>query len=333
MAQATIGPAARPALPATVGDVLLRYGVHLEESSSIGIWQASLGRKHGEVSLIEGWLCLDFPAPRGRPRRTLRLLERNAGHRGNAKYVLTPDGSVRLRAEVPMDTRLDAPKGLDVAREGIAGLAGALGVTPARERAATDSSVTSGSDMPDDREASQPPLADLCEEAGWPFSQRSEDRVEVDLEISGGAFFQASVSRDDGRVRCQIAPLRDPLPEDARARRAAAALALSVAGSVRMTSAIAWSKAIRTDRDQPAGAGLQLGFRVDLPANASAVDLGHALSALSVACDLCGNEIRALCSDPELAGLYLELRHPCWAGPGRRGNGRSKAPPDPLNEK
>lgn len=56
-------------------------------------------------------------------------------------------------------------------------------------------------------------------------------------------------------------------------------------------------------------AGRSWGFEVQLPGTITVATFVHGLSALSVACGLCGREVRALAHDPELARLYLEIRH------------------------
>ncbi len=261
-------------------------------------WQLSLTSRRGVAHIDDGWLVLEFPPPRGRAPSPLRTLGRNGELSGNAKYVLLVDGSVRLRAEVPLEEPL-SPKAAGLTqqvREAVTGLAAAMG--------ASTSSASSTQEMPgdggdEDRAPSSDPST-LCGQADWSYSERSSGRIHVDLDVPGGAFYQAAVERDAGRIvlRVELLSASDPAT-GVLAGPAAAALLLCVSGLVRMARAVSWESDL----------GASLGFEVQLPDTTTVGAFVHALSALSVTCGLCGREVRALADDPALALRYLEIRH------------------------
>ncbi len=278
-------------LTALIAGELGTYG-KLKPEVSARRWQFSLPRRNGAARISDDWLILDF-APRGRPPAPQRLLEKNLTLTGNAKYVLGVDGAVRLLAEIPLDgVPIQGLTGIGQhIREGVLGIAAALGTTIPN----LPEEVTGVGDAP------APSLADLCEEAGWPFDQRGDERVSVDLECTGDAFFQATVELESGRIAQRVTPFRGvAAPGDQTSRLSVAALFLSVSACVRLARAVAW----------PSDHGAVPGFQVDLPVATSAAAFGHGLAALSVACDMCGREAVALAEDRSLAEAFLELRHP-----------------------
>lgn len=269
-------------------------------------WGVTIGRRRGNAYLAADWLVFDFPPRRG--RKASHLLARNAGLTGNAKHVLQGD-SVRLRAEVPQDE--PATLGVDelgvlVTRAG-EGLSFALGIDSAGSMAAAapDAVCTDEDASP---QQNHPSLSELCAEAGWTFSERSQDRIQVDLQVSDDAFYQASLERRADGLRLSVDPNRGDPPTDAIARLAVATLLLSITGSIRMVSAVSRTPDADANPDPDAEPALLL--QVDLPATPSWVVLAHGLSALSIACDLGSREVRALAEDSGLARSYLETCHP-----------------------
>lgn len=261
-------------------------------------WQLSIASRRGTACIDDGWLVLEFPPPRGRTPSPPQILGRNAGLRGNAKHVLLPDGSLRLRAEVPADEALDpeaAPLAQQV-REAVAGLASAMG--PPTSPASSTNGAPSDGGTKNGASSSDP--GTLCGETDWSYSERTSGRIYVDLDIPGGAFYQATIERDIERIvqRVELLAERDAAT-DSLTGSAVAALLLSVSGVVRMARAVSWES----------DAGLSWGFEVQLPGTTTVGTFIHGLSALSVACGLCGREVRALAQDPALARRYLEIRH------------------------
>jgi hypothetical protein len=278
-------------------------------------WQMTIGGRRGTATVADSWFVIDFPNRPGRPRRPTGFMAQNDQLPGNAKYVLD-GGSVRLRAEVPIDEPAVQDSGeLDalVARS-VAGISTALGADTSD--AACESVLDAEADAVIDEELAC--LSKLCTEAGWNFSERSEGRVSVDLDVADGALYQASVEHHSRGIQVSANPNRGDPPGEEISRLAVAALMLSVSGTVRLVSAVS-----RRSNGKPV-TGHDAFFRVELPATTSGTTLAHSLSALSVACDLCGREVRALAEDPELARAFLEVCHP-RSLPGTRQARRVKA--------
>ena len=217
------------------------------------------------------------------------LLGRSARLEGLCKYVLPPRSTqVHLRAEFPLDGQPRLQGYLEAACRGF--LAGAA--TQRCEKSPTESW---------DGE----PLSELCAAAGWPYSEKDEDRGRVELE-TGDEFHQALVERRDGEIHTWVELAHaDSFGKESRA--ALAVLLLRSAGAIRLARA--------ATRDE--GKEVAAGFEVVLAQEPSATDLNHALSALSVACRTCGREAGEL-QDPELATSYLLLQsESAFENPGR----------------
>ena len=281
--------------------------VHVESNGRR--WEARIGGKRCRVALTPSWLVFNLPAPRNRPRRAWKLLERNGELPGNARYVLRPDGVVRLRSEVPLQEMWGPGKERlagDVARA-LSDLASACGITAPELRSSGAGSgsgdvtaVATGDAAP---ASSERELSDLCTEAGWPFTERGNGSLSVDLETAGGAF--TGMLSSVGETVVLIADLtRGDMRADRDCQEGVAVLLLSATAQVRTVAAIT--------RSDDTGAAMGAEFRVRLPAHATGADLAHGLSAISVACDACGREARVVSKDPQLARLYLEVCHPRW---------------------
>jgi hypothetical protein len=261
-------------------------------------WQLSIAGRRGSARVDDGWLVLEFPPPRGRAPSLFRLLGRNVELRGNAKHVLLADGSLRLRAEVPVEETLGrgAAGVAEQVREAVAGLASALGAPSSGT--SSPGEVTADGGAEDGAPSSDP--GTLCAEADWPHSERSSGRVHVDLDVPGGTFYQAVVGLVAGRIVQRVELFAEGgTGTESLASLAIAALLLSTSGVVRMARAASWNSDL----------GAAWGFEVQLPGTTTVGAFGHGLSALSVACGLCGREVRALACDPALARRYIELRH------------------------
>jgi hypothetical protein len=285
-------------------------------------WEMTIGARRGTAGVADSWGVLDFPNQPGRPRRPTGFLEQNAQLPGNAKYVLD-GGSIRLRAEVPIDEpAVQDPDELDtLVVRSIAGLSKALDVDTSD--AVCKSALDDEADAAIDNELVS--LPKLCTEAGWNFSERSEGRVSVDLDVADGALYQANVEHHPRGIRISANPNRGDPPGEEISRLAVAALMLSASGTVRMVSAVS-----RRSNGKPV-AGHDAFFQVELPATTSGATFAHSLSALSVACELCGREVRALAEDPKLARAFLEVCHP-RSLPGTRRARRVKAVTSPERE-
>ena len=138
-------------------------------------------------------------------------------------------------------------------------------------------------------------LGELCAEAGWPATPRDAARWAVPLELDD-AFHEAIIEAAcDGAFEAWAA--LDAAPDEAIARRAVEIMLLTAAGRMRLARPVACGQA----------AARRYGWQVSCPVGFEASDVGHALSALSVACRQTLAEAAALC-DPDLAQRYLRLR-------------------------
>ncbi len=276
-------------------------------------WEMVIAGRRGTATLANQWFVIDFPSRPGRPRRPTGFLAQNAQFSGNAKFVFD-GGLVRLRAEVPIDEPAvqDSDELEALVMRSIVGVSVALGA----DSVGAPPKAVLGSAAVAEQLTSLPKL---CAEVGWSFSERSEGRISVDLDVADGAYYQANVEHHPTGIHIGVNPNRGDPPGEEISRLAIAALMLSVTGSVRMVSAIS-----RRSNGEPEK-GHDAHFQVRLPATTSSTNLAHSLSALSVACDLCGREVRALAEDPELARAFLEVCHP-RSLPGTKARRRVTAP-------
>ncbi len=294
--RATRSPPANVAddLENVVAAALGAYGTPLTGS---GQWRLALPKRKGTARIDDRWLVLELPLRRPRKLAPFALLERNAELMGNAKHVMLDDASIRLRVDVPVrGVPIRGPLGIATPiREAVSALAHAGGaLLPLAPTVCEPSGVAS-------RDAvERADLARLCGESGWPYEQRSGESVSVDLEVSGRAFYQAIVSHQPSdRIRLRVDLVRGGEVAGAEQHKlAVAVLLLSVNGVVRM------ARGVIRQMDQRFSAG----FEASLSRRPSLAEFVHALSALSIACDMCGREVEALMEDAELARSFLEIR-------------------------
>jgi len=142
-------------------------------------------------------------------------------------------------------------------------------------------------------------LSALCREAGWPFTERDGGRLAVELETAPSAgFHQALVQALPGEAGVGISVDLQVMPDLSSVSREALGLFLLTAtGALRMPRAIA----------RLAGEHATVGFEVRLGRAADAFAVGLALGACSVACDMCGPEVKVL-QNERLARAYLAIR-------------------------
>lgn len=146
-----------------------------------------------------------------------------------------------------------------------------------------------------------------CAETMWPCIVGADEGVRLDVDTRAGVYHARFESSPDGRERV-IVVLTDLASQSALSQRAVATLLMAVSGSVRSV------KGVVTDRDGATGAALA--SPVDQPIDRS---LNRALSALAVACQICGREVHAL-RDERLAADYLAL----WDAGRERNSHRTK---------
>ncbi len=139
-------------------------------------------------------------------------------------------------------------------------------------------------------------LGQLCSAAGWEARERACGAVAVPLEAPPGYYAAILEARSPGRVAVSTA-LVAPGVLTPVCRQARALLLLKAAAVTRMVRAAAEAE------DGRSAERLEVAFE-DVPDPAR---LHDALAALSVACRLCGEEVRAL-EDEALAGEYLRIQ-------------------------
>lgn len=215
------------------------------------------------------WLVLTSPVAAAVAPRD--LLAWNAALPGLVKFALSAEGAVQIRAEIPVDEDSGA-----LIRATRGGFDAALAMLGGERLIPVLADV-------------QPDLARLCEEAGWKATPRGDAACVVELECPG-AFHQATVAAHGAGVRAFVS-----LPKCDESV-AIHLLLLTAGGAVRMARPTIESSEGRVNA----------AFEVSFPTVPAAAHLAHALAALSVACRLCAEELRAL-QDPDVAREFLAL--------------------------
>jgi hypothetical protein len=246
--------------------------------------------------LDDHWLCLDIPlvdmdCPSDRQLR--RMLAIQAGIDGAAKLILDSDGSPSVRAEVPLTDDSDKTRRISAACESIKSALDALASSRRRSRKKAIV-IDDGTQTPDavDESACEA-LADLCSQSGWaPFDGPSgKPAVKIDSRLR---IYNAILTpRSDAGVEIRVDIAATVGASESRLA-AIAEILLRACGVVRMVKAFVCDE----PDSQPAI------FAVTLPGPVAQGELGEALSALAVACEVCGNEISAL-QNEEIAQAYL----------------------------
>lgn len=251
------------------------------------------------------WIALAAPSPRslsGLPPWEALLL--NSRTDGPAKYVLPPGGDeLALRAEIPADEGVDVTERVQQACSGMLVLAAAASARSAdSEEAARPSAAGAGQTSVaveasgrEEELSAKPDLRSLVADAGWSYVPRSTNTLTVDLEVR--LQFQQAMLEVHGagcRARAVLLMARAP---SAHSRAAIGTLLLTIAGLVRMVRAGAVSH-----EDE-----VTVFFEVDFSGGVNAVELGHGLAALGVACRVAGREARVL-MDEQVARAYLAAR-------------------------
>jgi hypothetical protein len=243
----------------------------------------------GSAAMEDGWLLLRFPLhAEWDGVDDWSLLIRNAALEGLCKFVRDP---FRFRRELHADLPLDSEEALELLpgrmRKTLEGFQSLLGRSRRRPKAVAADSTSAP--------AGRFSLAGLLQETGWPFIERSTVQFAVDLEVPG-RFVQALVEDHGGggvTVRVEAAKYDSLAPSQ---RSALAFFLLAAGGMVRM----ARSSLLES------GASVVARLEVSLSAPGP-TDLDHALSAVSVASDLCVREAGCLGRE-QVAEIYGTAR-------------------------
>jgi hypothetical protein len=227
-------------------------------------------------------------------------LGRNAGLAGNAKFTICEDGSIQVRAEIPLEGIPSEVVSLRIA-EAVKGLIEAF-QKPLEQSASIRPCDNGGGD--------NMTLAHLCAEAGWPFIEREGDRLQVDLGPTD--FPQAVIERRPSGIamRANFIAEEGAYPEDDRGN-ALGILLLRACRSLRLARAVACQESPRRN----------VGFEVIFAGTPHPREVGQGLAALAVACDLTWREVKALAKDAGLARAYLRA---CSRRAARVGSPRSE---------
>ena len=277
---------------APIVDALTRSTVTVKTTGHAR-WALELtnGRSHRATArLVDGWFMVDLPLGASRApshKRQWHMLTINAGIDGAPKFAMSPDGrTAALRAEIPLaggrtGQKRIAPtcRAMKAALDALASEAGAI--VPPAENA-----------QGDDRESPAKRLADLFGQSGWAFDQTTGGRVTVQLETRTGPYYAIATARPDSGVEIGV----DVGTAEETCCKALTPVLLKVCGMIRMV------RAAVHQTDQRA----TVRFEVSLPGETTAAEIGQALAALSVACESCGREVRAL-QNTSIAQAYLSL--------------------------
>ena len=251
-------------------------------------WRFTLlnGAPHVVTARInDDWLMLEAECEgEAQPRGLFwDALVRNSSLECLAKVVLAQDVGLRLRAELPILEDVDLGTRVGEACRGF-------------EAEWTHTGNHSYQKVSSNDEESRIDLKGLCTEAGWPFAERSGGKLAVELEVPDGFCHALLIPAKQGvHIHCEIATLEDATAE---CRQAVAAFLLAASGLIRMG---------RASIKKSDGAAPVAQFEVVFGTAPSPLEISSALECLSVACSICGEEIKTL-QVPAIAERYLALR-------------------------
>jgi hypothetical protein len=252
--------------------------------------------------LDTGWLVLESPLPRSmRIPPAPDLLRSNAHLPGLVKFAdRARGGTMSIQAEIPIGDGIDLAARLNETLDGFSHghaiasgkpipYAEAFGAQADCARASADPARAAA------RVASRALVAAL-RSAGWPFLERADGSISVELESDHG-YRQAHLTVDpDGAfaARVGVADWRVASPPS---REAAASLLLAANNGMRMARAVSVEKGERWVGR----------FEVRLGSSPCEAELRHVLAALSVACRHWARELKSL-EHLSTAEAYLAVR-------------------------
>ena len=236
------------------------------------------------ASMTDDWLLFDAPLPKPVGGVTAwDVFAANALLPGGLKGCAgASDGTLRLRAELPLVEQLPLVRSVQEVCAGLA--AAAAWLRPAGLDAPPAPSAETTSDGVD--------LQQLCAETAWPFTVRGADTAMVELDVPG-AFQQASVALQlDRGLVVSVPVLSEPLRAPVCAT-AVGAFLLRATGAVRMVRA-----ATGTSR-------VPVCFEVVRAAMPAPAELAEGFAALSLAWRCAAREAAVLAADQRVAEWYV----------------------------
>ncbi len=264
------------------------------EPAGNGDWILSSSNGGGPAiaaRMADDWLCLRAaPGWLGRPRAgsAWALLESNADLPGGAKLVLAPGATdVALQAEIPVHDDVGL---VGRVRQACAGFARGAAIWRDGESGERDIRAAQGEGL-----AAAVDLLALSQAAQWNGVARADGVVAVDLKVRGLTPHALLRQGPCGHIAASVDLNGDSVDDEGPppdCREALARLLLRTNGILRMARA---TVAGGTPR-------LEVVFD-DAP---SPAELGHALAALAVGCELAAREAEVLARDDAAARVYLE---------------------------
>lgn len=213
------------------------------------------------------------------------------------KIVLPRDSKPTLRTELLLCEEIDLAQRLALMRDQ---LVSAMGL------------IHQGTAKPIENERSvssdQTSIKELCAQAGWPGTERTDGAIAVELEVEQ-TFQQAVVGRDEARsveVVCELQPLLRPSTGEHSSllkSEAISHLLLHVSSLLRMVRAEAVQNPDQLQQGPDEIFNVRL--RALLGTAVNPFELNEALVNLSLAWELAGRETLVL-SDADLANAYLQ---------------------------
>jgi hypothetical protein len=228
----------------------------------------------------DGWLLYSARVPKPCPAEHETLLAWSGELPGGCKFARgAAPAELHVSAELP--ALAECAERVAVVAAGFAAAAVRLGLGTGEALRETSLDF-----------APPPDLAALTREVGWPFEERADGTLAVDLTVPG-AYVPALVEAHADRIAVEVEIARMPEP-DGPCRAALAALLLRVNGAFRMVRAV---------QRAPESRAL---LEVSLPRTASPAGLAEALAALAVAARHCALEARLLAGDTAIARTFLD---------------------------
>lgn len=241
-----------------------------EAPSAPGRWHVALHGVRVAARVDGSWLAMQSPAVTD--ATPIELLARNAALPGLVKFGRDRDGGIVVCAQIPID---DLTSTVPLIRDACTGFEfAASSLSAVNEMASVSADLQS-----------------LCMEAGWNFTARSDGSLAVELECRD-TFIQATLSAQGEGVHVFV-----ELADGDESMPAIAEMLLIASSTVRL------ARPVMVPRDGKPSPRFEVAFST-MP---TAAQLAHALSALSVACATCAEEVVAL-QNTNVAGEYLALR-------------------------
>ena len=250
----------------------------------------------GQARIDDYWLTIDACLPKAghiaaKGKQLWSRLVRNGRLNGPVRFAVGPSGQEKLRADVPVDVGDGLEHEVaDVCRE----LKEAYGAQSERSHGDSDASASVAP------RAAAPSAEDICARfggSGWDLTVKDEHVVAA-LDVPG-RFVQARIQSCDADVtRASVSLLTVPGELPPVCQHAIGLFLLAMSNAGRLVRPTAYEDGGQTR------VGCEVRFRAH--ANPSH-GLSRALSSLSVATDLCFQEVRALTHE-SVSAAYLAVR-------------------------